>query len=74
MFAFYKIGENRTANNEITPLTLAEKVWLKENSPLIYSADNNAPPLRFVDPADGQYKGVVIDYVNLLSLNFGVNI
>lgn len=74
MFAFYKIGENRTANNEITPLTLAEKVWLKENSPLIYSADNNAPPLRFVDPADGQYKGVVIDYVNLLSLNLGVNI
>lgn len=55
-------------------LTDEEKAWLNQQDGLIYAADNNAPPLRFVDSADTQYKGVVVDYVNLLSLELGVNI
>lgn len=51
-----------------------EKEWLKKQGVLVYSADRNAPPLRFVDPADNQYKGVVVDYVNSLSLELGVKI
>ncbi|NCB42327.1 MAG: transporter substrate-binding domain-containing protein [Clostridia bacterium] len=74
LFIMYIVGDNNAIDYEIKPLTLAEQEWIEENSPLIYGADNNAPPLRFVDPADGQYKGVVIDYVNLLSLKLGVGI
>ncbi|MEN1761768.1 hypothetical protein [Anoxynatronum sibiricum] len=55
-------------------LTYEEKQWLQENGPLVYAADRNAPPLRFVDPADQQYKGVVVDYINLLSLELGIEI
>ncbi|MGL5255852.1 MAG: transporter substrate-binding domain-containing protein [Proteocatella sp.] len=40
----------------------------------MYAADQNAPPLRFVDKSDGQYKGVVIDYLSQLSLEIGLNI
>jgi len=55
-------------------LSDAEKAWLTNHNTLVYAADNNAPPLRFVDEADQQYKGVVVDYINLLSLQLGVNI
>ncbi|SKA77430.1 amino acid-binding domain sensor histidine kinase [Caloramator quimbayensis] len=51
-----------------------EKEWLENQGVLVYSADRNAPPLRFVDTADNQYKGVVVDYVNSLSLELGVKI
>lgn len=40
---------------------------------LIYGADQSAPPLRFVDE-DGVYKGVVVDLMNQLSLEMGVEI
>ncbi len=59
------IGFGRSAS---VTLSEDERQWLEYHGPLIYAADNNAPPLRFVDPADGQYKGVVVDYMNLLSL------
>lgn len=65
-------GRNYTLNKNI--LTDEEKDWLSREGALIYSADNNAPPLRFVDEKDGQYKGVVVDYISLLSLQLGVNI
>lgn len=40
---------------------------------LIYGADKSAPPLRFIDE-DGVYKGVVVDYINQLSLELGIEI
>lgn len=40
---------------------------------LIYAADDSAPPLRFIDD-DGVYKGVVVDYVNQLALELGIEI
>ena len=40
---------------------------------LIYGANESAPPLRFVD-GDGQYKGVVVDFMNLISVELGVEI
>lgn len=40
---------------------------------LIYGADDSAPPLRFIDE-DGVYKGVVVDYMNQLSLELGIEI
>jgi len=60
--------------NKKSILTVEEQQWLREHGTLIYGADNHAPPLRYVDQADLQYKGVVVDYINLLSLELGVNI
>lgn len=55
-------------------LSDAEIKWLKEQDSIIYAANDNAPPLRFVDEIDGQYKGVVVDYINQLSLELGVDV
>lgn len=55
-------------------LTEKESEWLRQQDTIIYAADRNAPPLRFLDEADGQYKGVLIDYVNSLSLEIGTKI
>lgn len=52
-------------------LTEKEREWLQKHGKIIYSADRNAPPLRFVDKSDEQYKGVVVDYINSISLEMG---
>ncbi|MBQ8563779.1 MAG: transporter substrate-binding domain-containing protein, partial [Firmicutes bacterium] len=48
------------------------KIHVPESG-LVYGADDSAPPLRFVDE-DGVYKGVVVDYMNQLSLELGIEI
>ncbi|HWQ31108.1 MAG TPA: transporter substrate-binding domain-containing protein, partial [Negativicutes bacterium] len=55
-------------------LTNSEREWLKANPTLIYAADKSAPPLRFLDESDNQYKGVVVDYINLLSVEIGFTV
>ncbi|MCC3869633.1 transporter substrate-binding domain-containing protein [Terrisporobacter mayombei] len=55
------------------PLTEEEKQWLKNHGDIIYGADKNAPPLRYVDK-DNQYKGIFIDYLNSLSIESGLQI
>lgn len=57
-----------------TPLTAEERRWLEDHGDIVYGADNNAPPLRYVDPASGQYRGVVIDYLSALSIELGTEI
>jgi len=57
-----------------TDLTDEEIEWLKNNGALIYASDKNAPPLRYLDDKDGQYKGVLIDYVHYLSIELGTKI
>lgn len=60
--------------NNLDYLSDGELQWLKEQDSIIYAANENAPPLRFVDGNDNQYKGVVVDYINQLSLEIGVDI
>ena len=80
--AFYTSDKKKNQDNNILSLTeqdsgiltIGEKEWLRKQESLIYAADQNAPPLRFVDDADNQYKGVVVDYVNSLSLELGIDI
>lgn len=55
-------------------LTEEEIQWLKSQDSIVYAANENAPPLRFVDEKDNQYKGVVVDFVNQLSLELGIDI
>jgi len=71
LFALVNKNHNIGFSNTLTE---RETMWLKEHEPLIYAADRNAPPLRFIDEADEQYKGILIDYVNSLSLELGVKI
>jgi polar amino acid transport system substrate-binding protein len=61
-------------SNNKKQLTEHEIEWLKSQDAIIYAANENAPPLRFVDKIDNQYKGVVVDIVNLLSLELGTDI
>lgn len=61
-------------NNFSNILSEKERAWLATQGSLIYAADRNAPPLRFVDSSDKQYKGVVVDYINALSLELGTEI
>lgn len=60
--------------NSDIKFSLSEIQYLQNVDKILYTADQNAPPLRFVDKADGQYKGVVIDYLSQLSLELGINI
>lgn len=74
-----KLVENKYNTNlikyikESMPLTNEEREWLKEN-PIIFGADNNSPPLRYVDEESGQYKGTSIDIMQALSVELGVEI
>lgn len=54
-------------------LSRSEREWLKEKGQLIYASDHDTPPLRYVDNSD-QYKGIVIDYMEALSEELGIEI
>ena len=55
-------------------LNSSEIAYLKDHGDLIYGSDKNTPPLRYINPETGQYEGLVIDYINALSIELGVNI
>lgn len=55
-------------DNNKNYLTESELQWLKSQDTLIYAANEKAPPLRFVDDIDNQYKGVVVDFIKQLSI------
>lgn len=71
-FYYFYIYTPKLSNDVV--FSSAELDYLKKTNKILYIADQNAPPLRFVDKADGQYKGVVIDYISQLSLEIGLNI
>ena len=56
------------------PLTNEEKKWLDNHGAIIYGADQNSPPLRYVDNETKQYKGVSVDLIQALSIELGVEI
>lgn len=55
-------------------LTHAEREWLDSHGPIIYGADQNAPPLRYLEQKTGQFEGIVVDYLDALSIELGVEI
>lgn len=67
-FGFFKYFTQSTS------LTSEEEQWLSDHGPLIYGADNSTPPMRYVDPQTGQYKGVTIDYLQALSIELETDI
>ena len=74
---YLEIEYNTTLWDTLTSrstLSRDEVNFLNEHGPLIYGADNNAPPLRYVDPDTGQYTGLVVDYMAALSIELGTEI
>jgi len=57
-----------------TTLSEDEIAYLSEHNTLIYGADYNSPPLRYVNEASQQYEGLVIDYLRSLSIELGTSI
>lgn len=55
-------------------LTQEDRDYLKAHGPIIYGADNNAPPLRFYDTESEQYKGIVIDFLQALAIELETEI
>lgn len=57
-----------------SPITNEEAKYLSDKGTLYFSSDKNAPPFAYVEKENGQYKGLVLDYVNALSIELGVDI
>ena len=55
-------------------LTEDDFQYLKSRGTLIYGADHNSPPLRYINENTKQYEGLSIDYLSALSMELGVNI
>lgn len=55
-------------------LTEEERQWLTEHGNIIYGSDQNSPPLRYTDELNGQYQGLVVDYIRALSIELGKQI
>lgn len=55
------------------PLSKEEREWLDSHR-IVFGADNNSPPLRYVDPETGRYSGTTIDIVDAISKEIGYDI
>lgn len=53
------------------PLSIEERAWLEKNK-IIFGADNNSPPLRYVDIETGKYQGTTLDIVDAISEELGI--
>lgn len=56
------------------PLSESDQAYLNSLSVITYGADSNSPPLRYVEEQSAQYKGIVVDYIDALSIELGVPI
>lgn len=56
------------------PLTKSELAYLEKKGEINFVSDKNAPPFTYVDAADGQYKGLTLDYANALSMVLGIKV
>ncbi|MBU3130255.1 transporter substrate-binding domain-containing protein [Clostridium tagluense] len=75
--SYFKIEHNMSIAEYLTTdnsLNASEIAYLKEHGGLIYGSDQTTPPLRYLNPDSGQYEGLVIDYINALSIELGVKI
>lgn len=56
------------------PITKEESEYMTRKGTLYFSSDKNAPPFAYIEKDNGQYKGLVLDYANALSIELGVDI
>lgn len=65
LFRYYALSRDFT-DEEIT--------LLRENEPLVYGGNINEPPLGIYYEENGQYLGLVVDYINAISIELGTTI
>jgi polar amino acid transport system substrate-binding protein len=53
-------------------ITDQEREYLQKKKVIYHASDKNAPPFTFKDDKNGQYKGLVIDYLSALSIELEV--
>lgn len=53
-------------------ITDQEREYLQKKKVIYHASDKNAPPFTFKDERNGQYKGLVIDYLSALSIELEV--
>jgi len=49
-------------------LTREELQWLDAHEKISYGSDQSSPPLRYIDERNGQYRGLIVDYIRALSI------
>lgn len=52
-------------------LTKEERAWLDAHGRILYVSDSTSPPHRFIDSSDGQFQGLIVDYISALSIEVG---
>lgn len=55
-------------------LSKNEITYLKEHKKIVFGTDIDAPPISFINSNTNQFEGMVIDYINLISLDLNHNI
>lgn len=56
------------------PLTRDEKQYLQEKEVLVYGIDPEAAPFSSLNEKNGQYEGLVVDYMSFLALDLGIEV
>lgn len=66
----YKVNlyEYLRLSSDYTP---GEKATMEALSPLIYGGNISEPPLGMFDAENGQYTGMIVDYISALSIEMG---
>jgi PAS domain S-box-containing protein len=70
---FYGVDSGLFVENETLTLTQQEKVWLAENKTLRIAPDPDFPPMEFFD-VQGNYQGLVADYMQLVTERLGLKL
>jgi len=52
-------------------LTTEEHEWLKSHGKIKYISDQTSPPHRYIDETEGQFQGLIVDYISALSIEVG---
>lgn len=50
------------------PINKKEREYLKKHSPIKLGSDITAPPISYYEQNKGEYAGLIVDYVNFLSI------
>lgn len=85
IFIVFSIAANQFTNNTYDlslyeyiqysiPVTKEENDYMRKKEMLYFLSDKNAPPFAYIDKSNGQYKGLVLDYVKALSIELEVDI
>ncbi|WP_026895245.1 transporter substrate-binding domain-containing protein [Clostridiisalibacter paucivorans] len=56
------------------PITENEFKIIEDRGTIIFTSDENAPPLSYIEEENNQYRGLVIDYASALSVEMGADI